>query len=894
MSLYRLLSLRYLGHRWDRAALVVISIALGVATLVSSRILNRCIETAAAETATPLGLGDLFVSNGELGVTRTVADDIRAAKLPGVRGVQPIVVERVYLPGQNNRAAVLVGADLGGELLQPGGPLGVTMTPTGEGPLVGLLAVTGLVKDGKWAEAADAWNRLPGRPVFVSRAIQDGRADKSKPLILRYGAREVAVTPVAVVAFPKDSPAAMLGDNVVGMEVTQAARFARPAGSTPAAAVVGGLASEGVGEALTPPKLNRIDVTLEPGADVEAVRAAVADVVGDRASVRTPAMQGRSTQEIVEGVQIAFSLCSAAAMVVGLFLVYNALAVTVAERRPDIGVLRSLGATRPQVVTLFAVLALVLGLIGAAVGVPLGTVMARTVLAVFSEELGAWFLNPATNPPWPTLGTVALAALAGVGTAVFAALLPAIQAANQDPADVVRRSPRPAGSWRHLHQAACLILILGGVGMVLLRHHLPARVGAFGGMMTALVGLLLSAPILVSLLVRLVHPLLRRVLPIEARLAADNLTRSPGRTGVVIGALGAGVAVMIQTAGVGRSNEQPVVRWLNEGIQAERFVFAGNLAEASSSQTPLDASILPEIARLPGVEAVSGFRYIRPEYNGTVVFVGAIDFATYAEQTAKRAGTGGEKFALLRSIAGSKAVVVSDNFAVKHAVKVGDDLTLPGPRGPVRLPIRGTVPDYAWSRGSVFIDRPVYAELLDDPHVDMCHVFLTDPAAGAAVATFAADRGLTVQDLPAFRTFLSELIDRVYLLAYLQQIIVGLVAALGVVTALLISVLQRRRELGLLLAVGATPGQVVRSVLAEALLMGGFGTALGVLIGLPMEWYVLSVVLPEESGFVFDLVVPWRAGAAVAAGAVGVAAVAGLLPALHAVRTRIPEAIAYE
>ena len=83
-------------------------------------------------------------------------------------------------------------------------------------------------------------------------------------------------------------------------------------------------------------------------------------------------------------------------------------------------------------------------------------------------------------------------------------------------------------------------------------------------------------------------------------------------------------------------------------------------------------------------------------------------------------------------------------------------------------------------------------------------------------------------------------------------------AALGVVTALLISVLQRKRELGLLLAVGATPGQVLRSVLAEAMLMGLFGTVLGILIGLPMVWYVLKVVMVEESGFVLDILIPWK------------------------------------
>src|SRR5262249_51952114 len=142
--------------------------------------------------------------------------------------------------------------------------------------------------------------------------------------------------------------------------------------------------------------------------------------------------------------------------------------------------------------------------------------------------------------------------------------------------------------------------------------------------------------------------------------------------------------------------------------------------------------------------------------------------------------------------------------------------------------------------------------------------------------------------------FLSDLINRIYLLAYLQQVVVGVVAALGVVTALLISVLQRKRELGLLLAIGVTPGQVLRSVLAEALLLGLFGTALGILIGLPVEVYVLKVVLVEESGFVFDVLFPWREALGIAAASVLTATVAGLLPAWRAIQTRIPDALQYE
>ena len=880
--LYRLLSLRYLLHRWDRAGLIVASIALGVATLVSSRILNQCLESAAATSTTPLGVGDLFVTNGELGVYRSVVDDLRAANLPGVKSVQPLVVERVYLPDQDNRAAVLVGAELSLQMVNADNPLGVRFTETLER---------------NWTTAKLAVTR---RLVVLSKPVYDEwaarRADPTAPFVVKYGARQVECLPLGYIEFDADSPVALLGRNIVGMEIGQAARFARPGPPVGMSALAGPSSSEPVWDAVFPPQVQRIDVVLEKGADPAKVKAAVQAVVGNRADVRTPDAQGKATQEVVSGVQIGFALCSLGAMVVGLFLVYNAMAVTVTERTHDIGILRSVGATRWQIVWLFGCAALALGAVGALVGVPLGIVMARSVLKAFGEVLGSMFVNPDLDPAWPTVGTVLLAAAAGIATALLAALIPAIQAATQDPADAVRRVPGVVGGvWRHAHRATCATLVAVGVAMILTRHELPPRVGAFGGMIAALIGLLLAAPILVGTLVRLTHPLLRRVLPIEARLALDNLIRSPGRTGVVIGALAAGVAVMIQTAGVGRSNEEPVVQWLNEVIVADRYVFAGNLTEATSSQAPMEANILKDLAALPGVQGVSGLRYVRPEYNGTIVFMTAIDARAYADLAGPRAPDNLRGLQLLRELPGRNAVLVSDNFAYKHGVRPGDTVTLQGARGPVELTVLGAVRDYTWSRGTLYIDRAVYAKLFQDHNVDVAHVYLDDEAVGSdAVARYAADKGVTLQDRPTVRRTLFEFIDRVYAVAFLQQIVVGLVAALGVVTALLISVLQRKRELGLLLAVGATPGQVVRTVLWEAVLMGAFGTVLGVLFGLPMEWYVLRVVLAEESGFVFDLVVPWRQGLGIAGGSVVIATLAGLLPALHAVRMRVTEALAYE
>ena len=248
---------------------------------------------------------------------------------------------------------------------------------------------------------------------------------------------------------------------------------------------------------------------------------------------------------------------------------------------------------------------------------------------------------------------------------------------------------------------------------------------------------------------------------------------------------------------------------------------------------------------------------------------------------------------------GPPNVLISDNFAALHKKGVGDLIELRGPRGPIPVKIVGTVVDYSWNRGTVMMDRKHFRRLFEDDLVDVFDVYLrpgVDPVEiqQTIARRWGPEHALVVLTKSELRERISGMIKRLYGIAYSQEGVVGIVAALGVLTALLISVLQRRRELGLLRVVGATRGQVVRTVLAEAALMGFIGAAIGLVIGVPLEWYCIRVILLEESGFLFPVLIPWLATAAIAGVGVLTATLAGLGPAPHTTQLRIPEAIAYE
>ncbi|MCC6417274.1 MAG: ABC transporter permease [Gemmataceae bacterium] len=860
-SVYTTLSLRYLRRRRGRTILIVLSIAAGVSMLVATRALNQAMAQAAVSAANPLaGVADLLVGNGEAPVAKALAAELE--KVEGVRAARPRVFENVKLPDLGNRPALLVGLDLLAESKQTSPP----------GWQVDIDART---ERRFRVAAASLWGPPP---AIVGKALDADLAGKGEEMRVLGRGRKEAARLRRVGAISASGAAAALGGSVVVLNLPDACRVA----------------------GLRPGMVSRIDITLARGADPDTVRRRVAYLLAGRAQARTPEEQDRAVQNVMAGMQVALQMCGIAALVIGLFLVYNALSVNVTERRHEIGMLRSIGASRVQIWRLFAGEAALLGLAGSLLGLPLGLGLAHLGLAPMQDILGEIFggVEGAAVRLSPELLFAALGA--GVVTAVAAALVPACLAARARPAEAVRRIPQ-APSWRfRIAQALASGLALAlGVGAIALREVLPARFGMYGGLALVVVGTLIATPLLTALLARLLQPVARRFLGIEARLAADNLVRAPGRTGLVIAALAAGVALVVQTAGIILSNRIALRDWVRQYLAAELFVTSGSPVSASGQGEPMDLRLGAEIRAVPGVRTALPLRLCKHYFRDTQILLSIFEARDYYEMDRDRDPPVASVEPYRRLAERPDGTIVSENFSLLHGIDVGDTITLSSPRGPVTLAVVGKIVDYSWNHGCIAINRKLYVDHWDDDRADVFDVYLQPGADSRAVQEAilkqsGAAHGLFVLTRGELQAHIDGMIDRLYAIAIAQQVVVVLVAAMGVVTALLISVLQRKRELGLLRAVGASKQQVVRSVVAEASLMGLIGTAIGLLVGVPLQWYALRVVILEETGYSFPVHVPWVAALAIAAVSLLTARLAGLGPALYAVRQRIPEAVALE
>ncbi len=858
-ELFRTLSLRYLSRRWFRALLIVASIALGVATLVATQSLNDTMFRAGVISVNPLaGIADLVVINGDLPVARSMGDEIQA--IPGVKSVQSRIFDSAKIIDHENvkRTVKVFGFDLVG-----GAPKG--------------LGDPARLKLSDGTEIAYGAAVLFGQtPVVIGRELAAALPDSMKMLQVERNQKVHSLARVGSVETTGDL--AFLSGYVLLLEQDAAAR------------VLG----------YPPGQATRLDIVIDPKFDASVVRAAIEAKVAGRALVRTPFEQNETSQSSMAAMRIGFSLCGVVALVVGVFLVFNALSVSVEERRHEIGILLSVGATRMQVGLLFAGEAIAMGLTGALLGIPLGVGLAYLGLQPMQQILNELFVAVDAKHVDVSPRLVMLAIACGIISTLAATMFPAINASMERPAEAVRRMPRPPTRFYLALQAlASGLLVVAGTGMILLRTSLPPRWGTFGGMTIACVGVLLSTPLFAQIAAWMLQPFARRFFSIEWRLGADNLLRAPGRTGMVIGALAAGVALVMQTAGTIRSNRLALRDWVKESIGADIIVTSGDFVGSGGQTQPMDQSVGEQLAALPEVEGVLPVKFFKVLYRDKQVGMFAFDAArAYPLESAR--GVKQKEVALYKILEAERnTTIVSENFAALYRVGKGGIVTLPGPDGPVDFRVIGTIDDYSWNLGTLYVNRRDYLRYWKDTKADVFDLFLKPGADPAKVKeTIAAKYGVRYDLMPLTRDELQvridEMIERVYGIAYGQQIVVMMVAGLGVITSLLISVLQRRREMGLLRAIGAPQRQVIHSVLAEACLMGVLGTLLGVLFGVPLQWYVLQVVILEESGFLFPVYIPWSAGILVGIAATATATLAGLGPAMYAVRLRIPDAISYE
>jgi putative ABC transport system permease protein len=560
---------------------------------------------------------------------------------------------------------------------------------------------------------------------------------------------------------------------------------------------------------------------------------------------------------------------------VGIFIILNTFAVVVGQRSRELALLRAVGATRRQVIQSVVVEAALIGVVGAAVGIAVGVGVAYGLQALFGA-LGADI---------PTSGlvllprTVVTAFVVGLTVTVLASLVPAWRASRVPPVAAMRDDYVPAQRSLRVRAVIGVVLALAAVTSV----GLGLATSTFGwaglGVLLGLVAAIVVSPTVSTRVVGWLGAVYRPLFGVVGRLAVDSAQRQPRRTAATASALMIGLALVSLLTVFATSTKASTDQTLDRVLGADFLVYG-------SSQQPFPSQVATAVAAVDGVGSVSAVQDVMAKVAGSTEDVTAVDPATIG--TMVTLGSAGGQLSDL----GGMTIGVDDTTAKDAGLAIGD--TVPVSFGGKATPYRITFlyPRAGFFSGWVMATSTVHDAGLapGDTTVYVKAAAGVDPATLAPALTDAVKPypTVTVQDQSQFKQQISGSINQLLAVMILLLGLAIFIAILGIVNTLVLTVIERTRELGMLRAVGATRRQVGWMVVLEAVVISVYGALLGV--GLGVVFAAVFQHLLAADG-ISVLAIPWAALIAFVVLAALIGWVAALWPAYRAGRIDVLRAV---
>lgn len=727
--------------------------------------------------------------------------------------------------------------------------------------LIGVLA--GLPVDAKFAPMIEAQVGIAGvgsvplygvdavgqmREPFLSDAL--AKRVGSGPLRVNLGGREVTL--------PVGGKIAGAGEFVV-MDIAEAQRALGRFG-----------------------KLDRIDVTVGANEDLGAVERAVRGAVPEGYLVRRPGTRAEENQRMLRAFRWNLRVLSYISLVVGAFLIYNTISVSVVRRRAEIGVLRAVGAARSTILILFLAEAALFGVVGAAIGLGIGRLLAAGLVNLIAGTVNALYTTSRPSAIALSTGEIWSGILTGTLVALASAFAPAREAMQVSPTEAMSRGAREHYGtlrWkRGLGVAIVLAVLAAAVSQLDAIDGYP--IGGYAAALLAIGAAALAAPALVLAVNRATRSLMRR--RAESLLAGRSLTASLSRTSVVVAALATAIAMMASVGIMVGSFRETVALWLNTQLRADLYVRPA-VTPAAGENPPLPREIPAILSATEGVEAVDLFHAVPFHFRGERATLGGGNMEIVRRYGRLRFLSGEDRDAILHSLPNANRAIASEPFANKHHLHAGDRVTIPIGAHNVTLTIAGIYYDYSSSQGYLIVDRNTLLRYLPDQPATNAAIYLARGADAERVQRDLQLRttgyGVAIAPNATLRHAAIEIFDRTFAITWALEAVAILVAMLGAANSLLALVLDRRRELGLLRYLGASAQQVRRMILTEAALLGLLALLLGLALGFALSLLLIFVVNKQSFGWTIQFHPPL----ALLSGALvlvwGVTVLAGLYPA---------------
>jgi putative ABC transport system permease protein len=638
-----------------------------------------------------------------------------------------------------------------------------------------------------------------------------------------------------------------------------------------------------------------ISVAAEEGVSEDEVVAAIAPALPESAEVVSATAQAEEEADEVSEVASIFRYFllafAAIALFVGAFVIFNTFSITVAQRTREFATLRTIGASRRQVLGSVILESLVIGLLASLAGLGLGVLLAEGIKALFAS-LGLDF--PSADRVFATR-TIVVSLAVGVGITLLAGLFPAIRATRVPPISAVREGATlPHGRFHRFTPWVAGLVVVGSL-LLLARAMFTDELGTgdrllsiAGGVLLLFLGVAMLSSKLVRPIAAVVGTPARRAGGVAGRLASGNSVRNPGRTAATAAALMIGIALVsfiaTLTNGMKTSNREAI----------EEQVIADYVVTSTDGYTPFVAAAGDALAASPVPEVVTNVRTEAGQVDGETAEIGGIEPDTIGDAYVFDWQEGDD--GVLATL-GTKNAVVSSNWAEDHRVSVGDTIEIRSTADKAAsVTVVGTFdpPPFYPLLESVNVSTELFDSLYDRPRNRWTWANVAGESTEedraqmeAAIAGFADTQLETREEwIDREDSDINEFISFLYVMLTLAVF----VSVFGMINTLVLSVYERTREIGMLRAIGMTRRQVRRMIRQESIITALIGAA----IGLPLGIFLAALVNRALSEYDVRFAIPWGQLIVLTIVAVVIGILAAIMPARRAAKLNPLEAIAYE
>jgi putative ABC transport system permease protein len=632
-------------------------------------------------------------------------------------------------------------------------------------------------------------------------------------------------------------------------------------------------------------QLDSILITTKPGTDLAAVRTAVTNAVNGRAIVAPPSMRAARAGDGVKMMNYMALMGAVVALIVGAFLVYTTMTMAITQRRPVISMLRAIGGRRATIVRDMLAEAAILGVIGGAIGSGIGILLGRIAIGRLPPAMTQGL--EARIEYWLPGYAIPIALATTVLTSVLASAMAARQVYKVSPIEalapvgvsVADRVPR----WLRIAVGVGAVGIFAVSIMVVLGRTGTIAVAAMSALFCAEIalGFALAVPIVKATAAA------ARVFGSAGALAAATIERSPRRVWATVMTVLIAVVTTVVITGTNSDMIRSARGIFTHVADVDVWVSADSPDRFATD--PLPQGLSERVAAVPGVERVTEGAFAFADVGGTRVMLDGFT-----------AGTADALYHALDArvrddVLAGRGVVLTQNLGKSLRVKVGDQLLMQTPHGPQQVTVLALVPYFSTVIGTVGMKLDLLREWFDRPAATTLQVAAaagTDPKRLLDDVRRVVPAPNYVYDGAAALAGIEAPMQQSMFIANAVWIIVVFVAAIALLNTLTLSVLERRREIGVLRAMGSSRRFTLGMVLAEAAGIGVVGGVLGLVFGLTDQW-LYSLVSEDIMNFTVDFR-PSPMALVFTVGAIAISLLGSLPPARRAARLNIIEAVSVE